>query len=121
VVRLVVHRHEKLGGQHDIVAASGEGPADNAFGLAGGVDVGRVDEIYASIQSPVDNVDQVGYVSVSPGPEYHGAQAQWADRDTGPAEDSVLHGRSNFPKSKWSNEFTGVAQHRATPGGLITA
>ena len=52
----------------------------------------------------MDDANRVGFVGVSPGPEHHGAQAQWADRDTGPAEDSVLHGPSNL--SEMSTETT---------------
>jgi hypothetical protein len=49
VVRFIAHRHEELGGQDDVVAASGEGLADDAFGFAGGVDIGGVDEVDAGV------------------------------------------------------------------------
>ena len=91
LVRVGPHRHEELRGQHDVVAAPGEGLADDPFRLALGVDVGGVDEVDAGIQGAVDDADGVGLVLVSPRAEHHRPQAQRADRDAGPAEHSVLH------------------------------
>ena len=48
VVRVLAHRHEELGRQKHVVAAAVERFADDLFGDAAGVDVGRVDEVYAA-------------------------------------------------------------------------
>ena len=44
-VGVLAHRHEELRRQHDVVAAALERLADDLLGLAGGVDVGGVDEV----------------------------------------------------------------------------
>jgi hypothetical protein len=75
-VRIVAHRHEELRGQHDVIAAAGQGFADDLFGLAGGVDVGGVDEVDPGIQRGVDDADRVVVVGVAPGAEHHRAEAE---------------------------------------------
>ena len=86
VVGLVVHRHEELRGQDDIVAAALERLADDLFGCATGVDVGRVDKVDACVERMVDDADRVGTIVIAPGPEHHRAQAQRADRHAGPSK-----------------------------------
>ena len=76
VVGVLAHRHAELGGQHDVVAAALECLADDLLGLAGGVDVGGVDEVDPGIQGAVDDADRVVVVGVAPGAEHHRAEAQ---------------------------------------------
>jgi uncharacterized protein (DUF2336 family) len=54
VVGLVVHRHEELRGEDEIVAAALERLADDLFRYATGVDVGRVLEVDARVERLVD-------------------------------------------------------------------
>src|SRR6185436_19960914 len=91
VVRVLAHRHEELGRQKHVVAAAVERFADDLFGDAAGVDVGRVDEVYAAVERGVDDADGVGAIVVAPRAEHHRSQTQWADLDTGAAERTVLH------------------------------
>ena len=50
-VGVVAHRHPELRRQHDVVAAAaGECLADDLLRLAGGVDVGGVDEVDAGVE-----------------------------------------------------------------------
>ena len=76
VVRVLVHRHTELRGQHDIVATALERLADDLLRLAGGVDVGGVDEVDPGVQRAVDDADRVVVVGVAPGAEHHRAEAQ---------------------------------------------
>ena len=78
VVGVLAHRHEELGGEHDVVAAALERLADDLFGLAGRVDVGGVDEVDPGVQRAVDDADRVVVVGVAPGAEHHRAEAQLA-------------------------------------------
>ena len=75
VVEVVAHRHERLGREHDVVAASREGLADDDLGLAGGVDVCGVDERDARVERAVDDPDALVVVLGAPLAEHHGAQA----------------------------------------------
>jgi hypothetical protein len=75
-VRVIAHRHEELGGEHDVVAATLEGLADDLLGLAGRVDVGGVDEVDAGVKGRVDDADRVLVVGVAPGAEHHRAEAE---------------------------------------------
>ena len=75
MVEVVAHWHERLGREHDVVAASGEGLADDDLGLAGGVDVGGIDERDAGVERPVDDPDALVVVLGAPVAEHHGAQA----------------------------------------------
>jgi hypothetical protein len=80
-----------FGREHDVVAASGQGLADEDLGLAGGVDVGGVDEGDAGVKRAVDDPDALVVVPGTPLAEHHGAQAQLADADPSAAEASLLH------------------------------
>jgi hypothetical protein len=78
-VRIVTHRPPELRGQHDVVAAGGRGPnplANDLFRLAGGVDVGGVDEVDPGVERAVDDPDRVLVVGVAPGAEHHRAEAE---------------------------------------------
>jgi len=121
VVRFVAHRHEELGGQDDAVTAPGEGVADDAFGLAGGVDVGGVDEVDAGVQSLEDDADRVSFVGISPRAEQHRAQAQGADRYAGQTEVSVLHGHSSLSRLKLGQRFSRRGRPVEWPGVLAMA
>jgi transcriptional regulator with XRE-family HTH domain len=55
VVEVVVHRHERLGGEHDVVTPPGEGLADDDLGLAGGVDICGVDERDAGVERAISS------------------------------------------------------------------
>ena len=92
MVRVVVHRHGHLRRQHDVVAAALERLADDLLGLAGGVDVGGVDEVDPGVQRAVDDADRVVVVGVAPGAEHHRAEAELRDLDAGASERAVVHG-----------------------------
>ena len=105
-VRIVAHRAVELGGQHHVVASTLQRIADDLLALPGGVDVGRVDEVDAGIDRPVDDPSALGVVGVAPGAEHHRAQPERADLDAGAAERAVrLHRRSSL-----------VAARRVAPG-----
>ena len=87
----IVHRHEELRREHDVVATTLQGLTDDLLRHAAGVDVGGVDEVDPGVEGVVDDADGVGAVVVAPGAEHHRAQAQRADRDTGPSQQSVVH------------------------------
>lgn len=65
MVGIVVEGPADLGGQHDVVAAAIERLADDLLGLAGGVDVGGVDEVDAGVEGGVDDADGVVVVGVA--------------------------------------------------------
>ena len=91
-VGVLAHRHEELGRQDDVVAAALERLADDLLGLAGGVDVGGVDEVDAGVERGVDDADRVVVVGVAPGAEHHRAEAELRDLDAGASERAVVHG-----------------------------
>ena len=92
LVRIVAHLAVELGGQHDVVAlAARQGLADDLLGLAARVDVGGVDEVDPGVERGVDDPDRLVVVGVAPGAEHHGAEAEWADLDSGAAECAVFH------------------------------
>jgi hypothetical protein len=57
--------------------------------LAGGVDVGGVDEVDPGVEGPVDDGDAVVVVPVAELAEHHGAEAQARDLHPGVAEGAV--------------------------------
>jgi hypothetical protein len=75
-VRVLAHRHEELGREHDVVAPALERLADDLLRLAGGVDVGGVDEVDAGAERAVDDADRVIVIGVAPGAEHHRAEAE---------------------------------------------
>ena len=68
VVRPVVHRHEELRREHDVVAATLQGLADDLFRHTAGVHVSGVDEVDPGIECAMDDADRVGAVVVAPRP-----------------------------------------------------
>jgi hypothetical protein len=75
-VRILTHRAEHLGGEHDVVATAFERLADDLLGLTGGVDVGGVDEVDAGVEGAVDDADRVVVIGIAPGAEHHRAEAE---------------------------------------------
>ena len=74
---VVAHREADLRRQDDVVAlAAGECLADDLLGLAGGVDVGGVDEVDPGVERGVDDPDRFVVVGLAPGAEHHRAEAQ---------------------------------------------
>ena len=71
-------------------------PAEYAIVGYGVTDIGRVDEIDASIQRTTDDADRIGAVVVSPRAEHHGAETERADLNTGAAERTISHGMPSF-------------------------
>ena len=98
-VGALAHRHVHLGGQHDVVAPAGDGLAYDLLGLAGGVNVGSVDEVDARVDGPVDDAGALFVVLGAPPAEHHGAEAQGRDSDAGAPERSKFHGQ--FPFLWW--------------------
>ncbi len=91
VVGSVVHRHEELRRQHDVIATSLQGLTDDLLRHAAGVDIGGVDEVDPGVQCVVDDADGVGAVVVAPRTEHHRAQAQRTYRYPDPSQQSVVH------------------------------
>jgi len=75
-VGVLAHRTPELRGQHDVVAAASERLPNDLLRLAGGVDVGGVDEIDPGVERAVDDADRVVVVGVPPGAEHHRAEAE---------------------------------------------
>jgi hypothetical protein len=94
LIGIVPHRPVHLGREHDVVApAAGECLADDLLRLPACVDVGRVDEVDARIERPVDDADALVVVRISPAAEHHRAEAERADLDPGACELSIVHAR----------------------------
>ena len=91
------HRSVELGGQHHVLPpASGQSLGHDLLGLAGGVHIGRVDEVDTGIESGVDDTDAVVVITVPPSAEHHGPQAQGGDVHSGVTQRSEFHGRPLF-------------------------
>ena len=67
-------------------AATGQRLADDLLGFAGRVHVGRVDEVDAGIERPVDDPDAIVVIRVAHRPEHHRSEAQGTDLDSGGSE-----------------------------------
>jgi len=65
VVGAVAHRHARLCGDEDAVAASLERLADELLGQAGRVDVGGVDQVDARVEAAVDLAAGAGEIGVA--------------------------------------------------------
>ena len=91
VVALVAHRHARLRGQHDVVAAAGDGLADHLFRLAVAVHVGGVDEVDPGFEGGVDDGGGLVLGGASDRAEVHRAEREGADLHTGAAQGAVLH------------------------------
>ena len=81
--------HEpELGADHDLVATTLEGAADEFFVDERAVDLGGVDERHAEVESAVDRADRLGVVAAGAG--VGGGHAHGAETDTGDLEISKL-------------------------------
>jgi hypothetical protein len=94
LVGVLAHGPVELGGEHYVVAPTGEGLPDDLLGLTGRVDVRGVDEVDAGIEGPVDDADALLAGTIADAAEHHGAEAQRADLDPGGAERAIAHGVS---------------------------
>ena len=90
-VRTVAHLHVHLGREHDVVAPSLEGLADDLLGLALRIDVSGVDEVDPGIERRVDDPDRLGVVGVPPRAEHHRPEAERRHHETAVAESEVVH------------------------------
>jgi hypothetical protein len=81
------------GEDHVVALASRQRLAGDDLTLAGGVDVGGVDEVDPGIEGAVDDAHGVVVISVAPGAEHHVAEADGADRHAGAAEGAIAHDR----------------------------
>ena len=68
MVGVVAHRDGHLRREHDVVAAALERLADDLLGLAGGVDVGGVDEVDPGVQRGVDDADESSWSALPQAP-----------------------------------------------------
>jgi|GEM_PF-3883378 len=91
MVPFLAHGQVGLGGQHDVLAAPGDGPADHLFGLPGTVGVGGIDEVDTGRKSGVDKGGGLVLGGVSDLAEVHCAQRERADLHTCAAQGAVLH------------------------------
>ena len=91
LVRVGAHRAVELGGQDDVVAATGERLADDLLRLALAVHVGGVDEVDPGVERGVDDADRLLVIRVAPRSEHHGAEAHLADRDAGASQQTLFH------------------------------
>ena len=93
-VRVGAHRSVELRGQDHVVATAGERLADELFGAALRVSVGRVDDVDARIDGSMHDADGVPLVAVPDAAvraEHHGPEGERAHLDPGPAEGAVVH------------------------------
>ena len=71
-----VPAHAALGGDDDVVASTGDGLADDFFGLAHAVDGGGVDGVDAGVEGGVDGGDGFSLVGAAPHPSADGPGAE---------------------------------------------
>ena len=74
-----------------VATTAGQRLGDDLLALAGGVDVGGVDEVDAGVERPVDDGDAVVVVRLPKLAEHHGAEAQARDLHPGTAEGAIGH------------------------------
>src|SRR3970040_263456 len=91
------HGTRALGGDHEVVAAVPEPPAQDLFGAAHGVegaaqriDVGGVEEGDPARRGPVEDRDRGRLVALEP--ERHGTETEARDLEAGAAEADMAHG-----------------------------
>ncbi len=72
--------------EHDLIPPIPQRLADDLLSLAGGVDVGGVDEVEARVDGAVDHAHRLGVIGIALGPDHHGAESRRAHRDAGRAE-----------------------------------
>jgi hypothetical protein len=76
MIALVAHRQARLRGQHDVVAAAGDGLADHLFRLTAAVDVGGVDEVDPGLEG---SINDAGHIVL--GGAAHRAEVHRAERE----------------------------------------
>ena len=82
----------ELGGEHHVVAAALDGPADEFLVDVRAVDLGGVDEVDAEVERAVDGADGFGVVGAGAGVAVRHAHCAKADaRYCQVAESCVLH------------------------------
>jgi hypothetical protein len=82
-------RIAELRRNHPAIATLGDRAADDFFRAAGVIDVSRVDEVDALIESLVDDAFRSGFVGFAA--EHHRAQAQGRNLEGAAAQISVFH------------------------------
>ncbi len=76
----LIEREERLRSEHDVRAlAVGQRLADKTLTGAGGVRVGRIDEVDAGVERVLNDGD--GVLLVRAAPEHHRAEAELTDLD----------------------------------------
>jgi hypothetical protein len=63
---LLVKDQAELGGDHDLVAHAGKGPAEHAFAVAAAVHVGGVEQADPKVDGPPDGGDRLLVVDLAP-------------------------------------------------------
>ena len=97
VVRAVAHRHARLRGEHDPVAAALDGRADDLLRDAAGVDVGGVDGRQPAVEAEVELARRLleirrAHVGELAAPaEGHRAEGEDRDAEAGGAELTMFH------------------------------
>jgi len=87
----------ELGGQLDVVAAAGDGLADQLLVREGAVHVGGVEERHAEVEGPVDGGDRLGLVAAAVelrhahAAEAEGGDGEWGGGPEGPGSDVCGH------------------------------
>src|SRR5215471_10079860 len=96
IVRPLPHAEARLGRDEQPVAPAGDGLAENFFGQAVGIDIGRVEERRAGLERDVDEARRLLELGVAPGPkefvaaaEGRGAEAEDRHLEAGPAEQTM--------------------------------
>jgi hypothetical protein len=97
----LAHDAGGLGGDHQFVARQAkvlDRLAEQLFGLAERIDVGRVDEIDASVDAALDDVgnrvlaEAAHHLPEAVTAEGHGTQAEFRDIESGIAQQTKFHG-----------------------------
>ena len=78
-----------LGGEDPAVAVRGQCAANDAFGLALGVDVGRVDEVDAVFPSIADDAKRLRFIGSTA--EHHGAETEARNGQAAASQAFELH------------------------------
>ena len=97
VVGPVAHRHPRLGRQQHVVAAVAQRAPDDLLRCAGGVHVGRVDQVHAGVEAHVDlaagavDIGAADVRELAAAAEGHRAEREGRDAEAGAAELAVFH------------------------------
>jgi hypothetical protein len=91
LVRELAHSIPELGSEHHFVAPTLQSLADDLLGFTLRVDICRVDEVDAAVESMVDHPDACSMVLVTPGSEHHRTKTVFRDLETGTTERAKFH------------------------------